>query len=44
MTATHKVYSINTFDEYDPYAENIEIEDEADGILDFSQKNPFGDY
>ena len=42
--ATHKVYSINTFDEYDPYAENIEIEDEADGILDFSQKNPFGGY
>ena len=42
--ATHKVYSINTFDEYDPYAENIQIEDEADGIIDFSQKNPFGDY
>lgn len=42
--ATHKVYSINTFDEYDPYSENIEIEDEADGIVDFSQKNPFGDY
>jgi hypothetical protein len=42
--ATHKVYSINTFDEYDPYSENIEIEDEADGIVDFSQKNPFGNY
>ena len=42
--ATHKVYSINTFDEYDSYAENIQIEDEADGIIDFSQKNPFGDY
>ena len=42
--ATHKVYSINTFEEYDPYAENIVIEDEADGILDFSQKNPFGNY
>jgi hypothetical protein len=42
--ATHKVYSINTFDEYDPYAENIQIEDEADDILDFSQKNPFGNY
>jgi hypothetical protein len=44
VAATHKVYSINTFDEYDPYAENIEIEDEADDILDFSQKNPFGNY
>jgi hypothetical protein len=42
--ATHKVYSINTYDQYDPYAENIQIEDEADGILDFSQKNPFGVY
>jgi hypothetical protein len=42
--ATHKVYSINTFDEYDSYAENIQIEDDADAILDFSQKNPFGDY
>ena len=27
-----------------PYAENIEIENAADEILDFSQKNPFGDY
>ena len=42
--ATHKVYSINTFDEYDSYSESIEIENEADGIIDFSQKNPFGDY
>ena len=42
--ATYKVYSINTYDQYDPYAENIQIEDEADGILDFSQKNPFGVY
>lgn len=42
--ATHKVYSINTFDEYDPYAENIPIENEADGIIEFSQKNPFGNY
>ena len=42
--ATHKVYSIDTFDQYDEYAENIQIENGADGILDFSQKNPFGDY
>jgi hypothetical protein len=42
--ATHKVYSIDTFDKYDAYAENIEIEDEADDIIDFSQKNPFGNY
>lgn len=42
--ATHKIFSIETFDEYDPYAENIPIENEADGIIDFSQKNPFGVY
>ena len=42
--ATHKIFSIETFDEYDPYAENIPIENEADGIVDFSQKNPFGVY
>ena len=42
--ATHKVYSINTFDEYDTYSESIEIENEADDIIDFSQKNPFGNY
>lgn len=42
--ATHKVYSINTFDEYDSYAENIPFENEADDIIDFSQKNPFGNY
>lgn len=42
--ATHKVFSIETDDLYDPYAENIEIEDESDSILDFTQRNPFGDY
>lgn len=42
--ATHKIFSIETFDEYDPYAENIPIENEADDIVDFSQKNPFGVY
>ena len=41
---THKIFSIETFEQDDPYAENIEIEDEADDILDFSQKNPFGNY
>ena len=42
--ATHKIFSIETFEQDDPYAENIEIENAADEILDFSQKNPFGDY
>ena len=42
--STYKIYSIDTFDEYDPYAENIPIENEADSIIDFSQDNPFGVY
>lgn len=42
--ATHKIFSIETFDIYDQYAENIIIENEADDIVDFSQKNPFGVY
>ena len=41
---THKIFSIETFEQDDSYAENIEIEDASDGILDFSQKNPFGNY
>jgi hypothetical protein len=42
--ATYKVLSINTDDIYDQYAENITIQEEADAILDFSEKNPFGDF
>ena len=42
--SNYKLFSINTQDEYDPYAENIPIELEADGFLDFSERNPFGDF
>lgn len=42
--ANYKIVSINTQDEYDDYADNIPIENEADEILDFSERNPFGDY
>ena len=42
--ATHKVFSIQSDDLYDPYAQNTEIENESDSMLDFSQRNPFGDY
>lgn len=42
--ADYKIFSINTQDEYDDYADNIPIENEADEILDFSERNPFGDY
>lgn len=43
-SASYKILSIDRDDLYDPYAENIPIEDEADNILDFSERNPFGDY
>jgi len=42
--ANYRILSINTQDEYDDYADNIPIENEADEILDFSERNPFGDY
>ena len=42
--ASYKVYSINKQDEIDEDADNIPIENEADEILDFSERNPFGDY
>ncbi len=42
--ASYKVYSINKQDEIDDDADNIPIENEADEILDFNERNPFGDY
>ena len=42
--ASYKVYSINKQNEIDEDADNIPIENEADEILDFSERNPFGDY
>ena len=41
--ATREVRVINTDDLVTPYADNDNIETAADNILDFSQKNPFGD-
>jgi hypothetical protein len=42
--ANYRLFSIDVQDEYDPYAENIPIESEADVFLDFSEHNPFGDF
>ena len=41
---SYKISSVQTNEFLDAYAENVEIELEADSILDFSQKNPFGEY
>jgi hypothetical protein len=40
--ATYKVRIITTYNTVDRYAENEVIESEADGIIDFSESNPFG--
>lgn len=42
--ATYKIYSIDDYDVYDTYASNEEIEEEADQIIDFNEKNPFGEF
>jgi hypothetical protein len=40
--AIYKIRSINTDDLDDKFAQNDEIELEADAIIDFSERNPFG--
>jgi len=42
--SAYKVLSIQTYDLYDTYSENKDLEDEAIQILDFSEKNPFGNF
>jgi len=42
--ASYKVSTSQTNEFLDDYASNIDIETEADQILDFSQSNPFGEY
>ena len=41
-SATHTVFSLDNDPADDGYSENDTIELEADGILDFTEKNPFG--
>jgi hypothetical protein len=40
--ASYKLNIANTDNKVDPYAQNEEIEEEADLIIDFSDRNPFG--
>ena len=42
--ASYKVSTVQTNEFLDSYAENIQIETASDSILDFSQRNPFGEY
>ena len=41
--AVYTLSTVDTDDLIDPYADNDNIESEADGILDFTQRNPFGE-
>jgi hypothetical protein len=40
--SSYKINLINTDNLQDPYAQNDEIQKEANEIIDFSEKNPFG--
>jgi hypothetical protein len=40
----YKIYSIEKDDLYDAFASNKDIEEDADNIIDFSERNPFGDF
>ena len=49
LTGSDSGFSINisSFDELDmkdTYADNIEFETEGDDILDFTERNPFGEF
>jgi hypothetical protein len=44
VAASYKISSIQSNEFLDAFAQNIEIETEADTLVDFSQKNPFGEY
>jgi len=42
--ASYRVLSIETNDIHNPFADNNQIQEEADQIIDFSEKNPFGEF
>jgi hypothetical protein len=43
-SAIYSVQSYDKWDQYDKYSENIEIENAADSIIDFTESNPFGTF
>ena len=42
--ASYRIFSMNNDDLNNPYADNDNIQEQADMILDFDEKNPFGDF
>lgn len=43
-SGSYKVFSVETDDIHDAYASNKEIQDEAENIIDFTERNPFGNF
>lgn len=42
--AQYSTESYNNWNQYDTYGENLQIQNEANLIIDFSESNPFGSY
>lgn len=42
--AEYKVFAFETDNLYDPYASNDDIQEASNEIIDFSEKNPFGEF
>lgn len=44
VAASYRVLSVQSNEFLDDYAQNVEIQEESDKILDFNDSNPFGEY
>lgn len=44
VAASYKISSVQNNEFLDAFAQNIEIEEAADSVIDFSERNPFGEY
>jgi len=42
--ATYKLFSVDVQDKYDPFAQNIPIQQESNTFIDFDSDNPFGEF
>jgi len=42
--ASYKVYSVEVDNLYDAFSSNKDIQEAADSVIDFSEKNPFGEF
>ena len=42
--SSYRILSVQNNEFLDAYAQNIEIQEESESIVEFSQRNPFGEY